>query len=90
VGRPDGDVDEACARVPIEAVIAAGGGEAVSYLTRLRHIALAVDGADVKQVAGVEGADVGRLLIALRRACIDGSVAGDRDAQLAWLAAQTG
>jgi tRNA nucleotidyltransferase (CCA-adding enzyme) len=88
-GRSDGDVDEACARVPIEAVIAAGGDEAISYLARLRHIALAVDGADVKQVAGAEGAEVGRLLIALRRACIDGSVAGDRDAQLAWLAAQT-
>ena len=86
-GRSDGDVDEACARLPIEAVIAAGGDEAISYLARLRHIALAVDGADVKQVAGAEGAEVGRLLIALRRACIDGSVAGDRDAQLAWLAA---
>jgi tRNA nucleotidyltransferase (CCA-adding enzyme) len=88
-GHSDGDVDQACARVPIEAVIAAGGDEAVSYLARLRHIALAVDGADVKQVANAEGAEVGRLLIALRRACIDGSVAGDRDAQLAWLATQT-
>lgn len=87
-GRSDGDVDEICARVPIEAVVAAGGDEATSYLARLRHIALAVDGADVKQVTGVEGAEVGRLLIALRRACIDGSVAGDRDAQLTWLAQQ--
>jgi tRNA nucleotidyltransferase (CCA-adding enzyme) len=88
IGRADGDVDQACARVPLEAVIAAGGDEAMRYLTRLRHIALAVDGADVKQVAGAEGAEVGRLLIALRRACIDGSVTGDRGAQLAWLAQQ--
>lgn len=87
-GRSDGDVDEACGREPLEAVIAAGGDEAASYLARLRHIVLAVDGTDVKQIAGAEGADVGRLLIALRRACIDGSVAQDRDAQLAWLAAQ--
>ncbi len=84
-GRSDGDVDEACARVPVEAVIAAGGAEAISYLTRLRHIALAVDGTDVKQITSVEGPEVGRLLIALRRACIDGSVADSRDAQLAWL-----
>ena len=88
IGRADGDVDQACARVPLEAVIAAGGDEAMRYLTRLRHIALAVDGADVKQVAGAEGAEVGRLLIALRRTCIDGSVTGDRGAQLAWLAQQ--
>ena len=84
-GRSDGDVDETCARVPVEAVIAAGGDEAISYLTRLRHIALAVDGTDVKQITSVEGPEVGRLLIALRRACIDGSVADSRDAQLAWL-----
>lgn len=87
-GSSDADVDVACARVPIEAVIAAGGDEAARYLSRLRHIALAIDGDDVKRSAGVEGPDVGRLLIALRRACIDGTVAADRDAQLAWLAQQ--
>ena len=84
-GRADADVDAACSAVPLEAVIAAGGGEAGSYLRRLRHIALAVDGTDVKQLTRVEGPEVGRLLIALRRACIDGSVADSRDAQLAWL-----
>ncbi|MGI9188345.1 MAG: hypothetical protein ACR2J9_12655, partial [Gaiellales bacterium] len=89
-GRADGDVDQVCARLPIEAVVAAGGDEAERYLARLRHIVLAVDGADVKQVAGVEGAEVGRLLIELRRACIEGSVAPERDAQLAWLTAQAG
>lgn len=87
-GQPDADVDAACARVPVEGVIAAGGAEAVRYLGRLRHIALDVDGSDVMQVAGVEGPAVGRLLVELRRACIDGSVAGDRSAQLAWLGAR--
>ena len=72
--------------MPIEAVVAAGGPEAAAYLGRLRHIALAVDGDDVRRVAGVEGPEIGRLLVELRRARIDGAVADDRDAQLAWLA----
>ncbi len=87
-GRADADVDAACASVPLEAVIAAGGDEAAAYLGRLRHIVLAVDGVDVKRATGAEGPDVGRILIDLRRACIDGSVAADREAQLAWLAAR--
>jgi len=85
-GQSDADVDAACARVPAEGVIAAGGDEAARYLSRLRHIALGVDGDDVRRVAAVEGPEIGRLLIELRRACIDGSVADTRDAQLAWLA----
>ena len=86
VGKGDADVDAACARVPAEGVIAAGGNEAARYLSRLRHIALGVDGDDVRRVAAVEGPEIGRLLIELRRACIDGTVADTRDAQLAWLA----
>jgi len=84
-GQSDADVDEACARVPAEGVIAAGGDEAARYLSRLRHMSLGVDGDDVRRVAAVEGPDIGRLLIELRRACIDGTVADNRDAQLAWL-----
>ncbi|MCX6412484.1 MAG: hypothetical protein NTZ81_09065 [Actinobacteria bacterium] len=72
--------------MPAEGVIAAGGNEAARYLSRLRHIALGVDGDDVRRVAAVEGPEIGRLLIELRRACIDGTVADTRDAQLAWLA----
>lgn len=83
----DSDVDEACARVPLEAVVAAGGPEAAAYLGRLRHIVLAVDGDDVRRIAGAEGPEIGRLLVALRRARIDGSVGDDRAAQLAWLEA---
>ena len=37
---------------------------------------------------GTEGPNVGRLLVELRRACIDGSVADDRNAQLVWLRGQ--
>ena len=85
-GQSDADVDAACARVPAEGVIAAGGDEDARYLSRLRHIALGVDGDDVRRVAAEEGPEIGRLLIELRRACIDGSVADTRDAQLAWLA----
>jgi len=85
-GQSDADVDAACARVPAEGVIAAGGDEATRYLSRLRHMALGVDGDDVRRVAAVEGPEIGRLLIELRRACIDGTVADNRDAQLAWLA----
>ena len=84
-GQSDADVDAACARVPAEGVIAAGGDEAARYLSRLRHMALGVDGDDVRRVARVEGPEIGRLLIELRRACIDGTVADTRDAQLAWL-----
>ena len=85
VGKSDADVDAACARWPAEGVIAAGGDEAARYLSRLRHIALGVDGDDVRRVATVEGPEIGRLLIELRRACIDGTVADTREAQLAWL-----
>lgn len=84
-GQSDADVDAACARVPAEGVIAAGGDEATRYLSRLRHMSLGVDGDDVRRVARVEGPEIGRLLIELRRACIDGTVADTRDAQLAWL-----
>ena len=84
-GQSDADVDAACGRVPAEGVIAAGGDEATRYLSRLRHMSLGVDGDDVRRVAGVEGPEIGRLLIELRRACIDGTVADARDAQLAWL-----
>ena len=84
-GQSDADVDAACARVPAEGVIAAGGDEATRYLSRLRHMSLGVDGDDVRRVARVEGPEIGRLLIELRRACIDGTVADARDAQLAWL-----
>jgi hypothetical protein len=87
-GCGDADVDTACARVPIEAVVAAGGDEAARYLGRLRHIALMIDGSDVMRETGTEGPDVGRLLVELRRARIDGSVTDERDAQLAWLRGQ--
>ena len=87
-GCGDADVDTACARVPIEAVVAAGGDEAARYLGRLRHIALMIDGSDVMRETGTEGPDVGRLLVELRRARIDGSVTDERDAQLAWLREQ--
>ncbi len=80
------DVDAACARVPIEGVVAAGGTEAAEYLARLRHMTLAVDGEDVRGVMGAEGPAIGRALIELRRARIEGSVGETRDAQLAWLA----
>ena len=80
------DVDAACARVPIEGVVAAGGTEAADYLARLRHMTLAVDGEDVRGVMGAEGPAIGRALIELRRARIEGDVADNRDAQLAWLA----
>lgn len=84
-GQSDADVDAACGRVPAEGVIAAGGDEATRYLSRLRHMTLGVDGDDVRRVAGVEGSEIGRLLIELRRSRIDGTVADTRDAQLAWL-----
>jgi len=88
-GAPEADDDAACARVPIEAVVAVGGPEAIAYLGRLRHIELAVDGDDVRRAAGIEGPDVGRALVALRRARIEGVVASEREVQLAWLGAWT-
>ncbi len=87
-GAGDADVDAICGRVPLEGVIAAGGDEAARYLGRLRHIRLAVDGNDVQRVTGAVGPDVGRTLIDLRRARIDGTAAADRESQLAWLAAR--
>lgn len=86
-GATDADVDAACAALPVEAVVAAGGDEAADYLGRVRHIALAVDGDDVRAATGAEGPAIGRLLADLRRARIAGEVADDRDAQLGWLAA---
>ena len=69
-GQSDADVDAACARVPAEGVIAAGGDEAARYLSRLRHMSLGVDGDDVRRVAAVEGPEIGRLLIELRLSLI--------------------
>lgn len=88
-GASAADVDRACAPQPLEAVAAAGGPEAAAYLGRLRHVALAVDGDDVV-AAGLEGPAVGRALADLRAALLEGAVADDRDAQLAWLGARTG
>jgi tRNA nucleotidyltransferase (CCA-adding enzyme) len=84
-GRGDGEVDAACARVPVEAVVAAGGDEARRHLERLRHVRLAVDGDDVRRVTSAEGPAIGRALADLRAAVLDGQVAGEREAQLAWL-----
>lgn len=89
-GASDADVDRACARVPIEAVAAAGGSEATAYLGRLRHVALQVDGDDVRRETGAEGPEIGRALAELRAAAVEGAVAADRAAQLAWLAARAG
>ena len=88
-GAADAAVDAACAPQPLEAVVAAGGPEAAAYLGRLRHVALAVDGDDVV-ASGLEGPAVGRALAELRAAVIEGAVAVDRDAQLAWVAARAG
>lgn len=85
-GAGDAEVDRACARVPLEAVVAARGPEAEAYLARMRHVALGVDGDDVRRETGAEGPEIGRALAQLRAAVIEGAVGADRAAQLAWLA----
>lgn len=89
-GAAEPEVDRRCARVPLEAVVAAGGPEAAAYLGRLRHVTLAVDGDDVRARSGAEGPAIGRALAELRAALIEGAVGADRDAQLAWLDARSG
>ena len=84
-GLTDADLDAACSPLPIEAVAATGGAEAVRYLGTLRHVVLAVNGDDVQREGGAEGPDVGRLLAELRHARIAGEVADDRAGQEAWL-----
>ncbi|MGA0121495.1 MAG: hypothetical protein ACO3KD_00610 [Gaiellales bacterium] len=78
------------ARQTPRAALAAGGSEATAYLGRLRHVALQVDGDDVRRETGAEGPEIGRALAELRAAAVEGAVAADRAAQLAWLAARAG
>lgn len=89
----DGDLDALCARVPVEAVVAAGAlGDdlaeraAERYLGDLRHRTIDLDGDDVARVLGIDaGPAIGRALQRLRRARIDGAVGAGRAAQEAWL-----
>jgi len=71
---------------PLEAVALAGAlgaeGPARAWLSDLRHVSLAIDGADLLAAGVPQGEAVGRGLAAALRARLDGD-APDRDAQLA-------
>jgi tRNA nucleotidyltransferase (CCA-adding enzyme) len=84
-GRPS-EIAAAVRRVPVEAVALAGalGAEAAAraWLEDLRHVTLAIDGADLLAAGVPQGEAIGRALAAALRARLDGE-APDRDAQLA-------
>jgi tRNA nucleotidyltransferase (CCA-adding enzyme) len=79
--------------MPVEAVALAGalGAEAAAraWIEDLRHISLAIDGADLLAAGVAEGPALGRALAAALDARLDGA-APDRDAQLAAALAAAG
>jgi tRNA nucleotidyltransferase (CCA-adding enzyme) len=84
-GRPS-EIASAVRGAPVEAVALAGalGAEpgARAWIDDLRHVSLAIDGADLLAAGLPQGEAVGRGLAAALRARLDGEAA-DRDAQLA-------
>jgi tRNA nucleotidyltransferase (CCA-adding enzyme) len=78
---------------PVEAVALAGalgpGDAARAWLTDLRHVRLAIDGADLLAAGIPQGEAIGRALAAAMTARLDGAAA-DRDAQLAAALAAVG
>lgn len=74
--------------VPVEAVAVAGArgddDTALRYLSDWRHVALAIDGADLLAAGVPQGPEVGRRLAATLAARLDGALPDDRDAQLAF------
>lgn len=74
--------------VPVEAVAVAGArgddDTALRYLGDWRHVALAIDGADLLAAGVPQGPEVGRRLAATLAARLDGQLSDDRDAQLAF------
>lgn len=91
-GRPS-EIAAAVRGAPVEAVALAGAlgaGEAArAWLDDLRHVTLAIDGADLLGAGVPQGEAVGRALAAALRARLDGD-APDRDAQLAAALAASG
>src|SRR3954470_18640427 len=74
--------------LPVEAVAVAGArGDAdiaLQYLNDWRHVRLRIDGGDLLAAGVPEGPEVGRRLAAALTARLDGALADDRDAQLAF------
>jgi tRNA nucleotidyltransferase (CCA-adding enzyme) len=74
--------------LPVEAVAVAGargdGDIALRHLTDWRHVRLRVDGSDLMAAGIPQGPDLGRRLAATLAARLDGTLADDRDAQLAF------
>jgi tRNA nucleotidyltransferase (CCA-adding enzyme) len=83
--RPS-EIAAAARGVPVEAVALAGAlgaeAQARAWIDDLRHISLAIDGADLLAAGIPQGEAVGRALAAALAARLDGA-APDRDAQLA-------
>lgn len=73
---------------PVEAIAVAGargdGDTALRYLNDWRHVRLRIDGSDLLAAGIPEGQEVGCRLAAALNARLDGAVADDRDAQLAF------
>lgn len=84
-GRPS-EIAAVTRSVPLEAVALAGalGAEAQArmWIEDLRHMRLAIDGADLLAAGVPQGEAIGRALAAALSARLDGAAA-DRDAQLA-------
>ncbi|HEX4806758.1 MAG TPA: hypothetical protein VFU94_12735 [Conexibacter sp.] len=83
--RPS-EIADAARGVPVEAVALAGAlgaqAPARAWIDELRHVRLAIDGADLLAAGVPQGQAIGRGLTAALRARLDGE-APDRDAQLA-------
>ena len=87
-GAPPSAVVAALRGLPVEAVAVAGArGDAdvaLQYLDDWRHVRLRIDGGDLLAAGVPEGPEVGRRLAATLAARLDGTLADDRDAQLAF------
>ncbi|WP_445150234.1 hypothetical protein [Baekduia sp. Peel2402] len=87
-GAPPSAVVAALRGLPVEVVAVAGArGDAdiaLQYLNDWRHVRLRIDGGDLLAAGVPEGPEVGRRLAAALAARLDGALADDRDAQLAF------
>jgi tRNA nucleotidyltransferase (CCA-adding enzyme) len=82
VARTPAEIGRAARGVPVEIVALAGGEGARRWIDELRHVRLAVTGADLLAAGVPQGPEIGRRLALAFDALLDGE-APDRDAQLA-------
>ena len=81
--RTPSQIARAARGAPIEAVAVAGGENARRWIDELRHVELHITGDDLLAAGVPQGPEIGDRLRRALEGVLDGSVAPDRDAELA-------